>query len=195
MAFSTLDPNTALIVIDLQKGIAALAAGLGGALVVANAARLAAGFRARNLPVVLVNVVPRGAHRTERTFGGGEMPPDWMELVPELNVQPTDHCITKPSWGAFTGTGLEDWLKTRGITQVVMAGISTSIGVETTARQAFEAGFNVGFALDATVDFSPEAQANSTARIFPRLGETGTTDDVLRLLAPATASNSGPGNP
>lgn len=184
MALSTLDPNTALIVIDLQKGIAALAVKLGAAPAIANAVRLAEGFRARQLPVVLVNVVPKGAHRTEHTFGG-EMPPDWMELIPELNVQPTDHCITKPSWGAFTGTGLEDWLKARGVTQVMMAGVSTSIGVETTARQAFEAGFNVGFALDAMADMSQEAQENSATRIFPRLGETGTTDDVLRLLAQA----------
>jgi nicotinamidase-related amidase len=185
MALSTLDPNTALIVIDLQKGIAALAAKLGAAPAIANAVRLAEGFRARKLPVVLVNVVPKGAHRTEHTFSGGEMPPDWMELIPELNVQPTDHCITKPSWGAFTGTGLEEWLKARGVTQVMMAGVSTSIGVETTARQAFEAGFNVGFALDAMADFSAEAQANSATRIFPRLGEIGTTDDVLRLLGQA----------
>ncbi len=182
MAFSTLDSLTALIVIDLQKGIAAMAAGLGGPAVIANAARLAEGFRARGLPVVLVNVVPQAQRRSEQTYSARQLPPDWAELVPELNVQSTDHCITKHSWGAFTGTGLEEWLKARGVTQVMMAGISTSIGVETTARQAFEAGFNVGFALDAMTDSSPEAHAGSIGRIFPRLGETGTTDDVLELL-------------
>jgi nicotinamidase-related amidase len=185
MAFSTLDPNTALIVIDLQKGIAALAAAFGGAAVIANAARLAAGFRARNLPVVLVNVVAGTPRRTEQSFAARELPPDWADLVPELNAQPSDHCITKHSWGAFSGTGLEEWLKARSVTEVMMAGISTSIGVETTARQAFEAGFNVGFALDAMADFNPDTQVNSATRIFPRLGETGTTDDVLRLLARA----------
>ncbi len=184
MAISTLDPKIALIVVDLQKGIAAIAAAVGGAKVIANTARLAEAFRRRDLPVVLVNVVAGLPHRTEQSYAMSSLPPDWAEIVPELNA-PTDHRVTKHSWGAFTGTGLEDWLKTRGITQVLLTGISTSIGVETTARQAFEAGFNVAFAVDAMVDSNPEAHAGSIARIFPRLGETGTTDAILELLARA----------
>jgi nicotinamidase-related amidase len=183
MAVSTLDPKTALIVVDLQKGIAAMAAAVGGGAVIANAARLAEAFRRRDLPVVLVNVVAGTPHRTEQTHAMPPLPPDWAEIVPELNDQPSDHRVTKHSWGAFTGTGLEEWLKARGVTEVLVAGISTSIGVETTARQAFEAGFNVAFAVDAMIDSNPEAHAGSIARIFPRLGETGTTDAVLERLA------------
>ena len=184
MAISTLDPNSALIVIDLQQGIAAMA-GDAAAPVIAHAARLAEAFRARGLPVVLVNVVPKIPHRTEQKRVMPALPPDWAEIVPQMHAQPSDHRVTKATWGAFSGTGLEDWLRARGVTQVVIVGISTSIGVETTARQAFEAGFNVGFATDAMLDISAEAHTNSITRIFPRLGETGTTNAIVELLARA----------
>jgi nicotinamidase-related amidase len=91
--------------------------------------------------------------------------------------------VSKRTWGAFTGTGLDDYLKFAGVTQVVVCGVATSIGVESTARQAHELGFNVTLAVDAMTDLSAEAHANSLERIFPRLGETGTTRDVLDLLS------------
>lgn len=182
MPITVLDPNTALIVIDLQKGITGLAGAL-AAPVVANSARLAEAFRAKGLPVVLVHVEPGRRGRTEQTMGGFTLPPDFAELVPELNMQPSDHCITKHSWGAFSGTGLEDWLRQRGVTQVVITGISTSIGVDTTARQAAEAGFNVAVVTDATADREIDAHNHHFSRIFPRLGETGATADILEHLA------------
>jgi nicotinamidase-related amidase len=64
----------------------------------------------------------------------------------------------------------------------VLGGIATSIGVETTARQAYELGLNVTLAIDAMTDTSAEAHDNSLKRIFPRLGETGTTADILAQL-------------
>jgi nicotinamidase-related amidase len=88
----------------------------------------------------------------------------------------------KRTWGAFTDTNLADHLTAFGVTQVVIAGISTSIGVESTARQAHELGFNVALAVDAMTDLNAEAHANSVTRIFPRLGETGTTEQVLEFL-------------
>ena len=84
--------------------------------------------------------------------------------------------------GAFAHTGLEDYLKARGVTQIVIAGIATAIGVESTARQAYEAGFNVTFAIDAMTDLDADTHHNSVTRIFPRIGETGTTADVIGLL-------------
>jgi nicotinamidase-related amidase len=181
MPISQLDPNTALIVIDLQEGIVAMA-GERAPAVIANAARLAEAFRRRALPVVLVNVVPAPPLRAEQMRSLPVLPPGWTDLVPGLKAQPSDHRVTKHRWGAFTGTGLEDWLKARGITQVLMTGISTSIGVETTARQAYETGFNIAFAIDAMTDLNSEAHTNSITRIFPRLGETDTTDAVVRIL-------------
>jgi nicotinamidase-related amidase len=71
------------------------------------------------------------------------------------------------------------------VTQVVLAGVATSIGVESTARHAYELGFNVSLVIDAMADLNPDAHANSIARIFPRLGETGTTEELVALLDPA----------
>jgi nicotinamidase-related amidase len=109
-------------------------------------------------------------------------PPAFFQLVPELNRQPTDHLVTKRTWGAFTNTGLDAHLRGLGVTQVVIVGVATSAGVESTARFAHELGFNVSFAVDAMTDRSAEAHENSVTRIFPRIGETGTVADVLALL-------------
>jgi nicotinamidase-related amidase len=73
------------------------------------------------------------------------------------------------------------------VTQVVLAGVATGTGVEATARQAYEAGFNVTLAVDAMTDVRPEAHEYSLRHVFPRLGETGSTQDVLDLLAKRSA--------
>jgi nicotinamidase-related amidase len=180
---STLDPNTALILVDLQKGIVSrptlpyLAAS-----VVERAALLARAFREHRLPVILVHVVAQPPGRVEQSRVGGEPPADWAEFVPMLDRQPEDHIVAKRAWGAFTHTELEAHLKAQGVTQVVIAGIATAIGVESTAREAYSAGFNVTLALDAMTDFKLETHENSIAHIFPRLGETGTTQEIIALL-------------
>jgi nicotinamidase-related amidase len=182
MSLTTLDPKTALIVIDLQKGIVSLATQPAASDVVQNAAQLTTAFRRHGLPVVLVNVAGGAPGRTQQAAPNVPRPADWTELVPELGQQPSDHTITKMTWGAFTNTGLYDLLKSLGVTQVVIAGVSTSIGVESTARSAFELGFNVTLAIDAMADLRPEAHTNSMERIFPRLGETGSTLEIIALL-------------
>jgi nicotinamidase-related amidase len=179
---TTLDPATALIVIDLQKGIVSLPTAHPTGDVVARASALAQAFRRHRLPVVLVNVTGGAPGRTEQALRSGDRPAGWAELVPELGRQPDDLAVTKRTWGAFMHTDLEARLRERGVTQVVVAGISTSIGVESTARQAFELGFNVSLATDAMTDTSADAHANSVTRIFPRLGETGTTEELVALL-------------
>jgi len=182
MTVTTLDPNTALIVIDLQKGIVGFPTvhPIGGVL--ASATVLTAAFRRRGLPVVLVNVTGVAPGRTERSHSLEGLPTDWADLVPELNAQPNDLLVTKRTWGAFTNTDLKARLKALGVTQLVLAGVATSIGVESTARHAYELGFNVTLALDAMTDLSLEAHDNSVARIFPRLGETGSAQEIVDLL-------------
>jgi len=182
MAVTTLDPKTALIVIDLQNGIVALPTAHPTSEVVKHARALADAFRRYHLPVVLVNVDRGAPGRTEQTRNMGQFPAGWSDLVPELNRQPTDHTVTKRTWGAFTGTGLYDHLKDQGVTQVVIAGVATSIGVESTARHAYEHGFHVTLAIDAMTDMNADAHTNSITRIFPRLGETGTTQEIIALL-------------
>jgi nicotinamidase-related amidase len=183
MPVTTLDPKTALVVIDLQKGITAPQRAHPVEGVLSNARQLLDAFRAKALPVVLVNVAGGAPGRTEQSHNMKQLPPDWAELVPELNQQPTDHLVTKRTWGAFTNTGLDAFLKSQDVTQIVLCGIATSIGVESTARQAHELGYNVTFAVDASTDLSIDAHNNSVVRIFPRLGETGSTRDILHLLA------------
>ena len=182
MTATALDPKTALIVIDLQKGTAALPTVHPVGDIARQAGRLAAAFRARELSVILVNVTGRSPGRTEQSFRSGALPPDWTELLPELGRAPDDLVISKQTWGAFTDTDLTLCLRATGITQVVLAGIATSIGVESTARQAHELGFNVTLAVDAMTDLSAEAHTNSITWIFPRLGETGTTQEIIALL-------------
>jgi nicotinamidase-related amidase len=182
MTITTLDPKTALIVIDLQKGIIAHPAAHPVAEIVGNAAALADAFRRHDLPVVLVNVAGTAPGRTEQALTKGPRPADWADLVPELNRQPQDLGVTKRTWCAFRNTNLEDRLRGQGVTQVVIAGIATSIGVESTARQAYEWGFNVTLAVDAMTDRNAESHANSVSYVFPRLGETGTTQEIIDLL-------------
>lgn len=183
MPLTTLDSKTALIVIDLQKGIASGNFIHPIADIVDRTLALIDVFRANNLPVVLVNVAGRAPGRTEQrprasqTFAEG-----WIDLLPQLNRQPNDIAVTKHSWGAFATTDLEAQLKARDVTQVVMAGVTTSVGVEATARQAYEQGFNVTLALDAVTDIREEAHAYSIKNVFPRLGETGSAQEIISLL-------------
>jgi nicotinamidase-related amidase len=182
MPVTTLDPKTALILVDLQNGIVALPTVHSATEVVHRASALAAAFRRHSLPVVLVNVTGGAPGRAEQVRNLAAPPPGWADFVPELNQQPQDHVVTKRTWGAFTNTGLEAQLKQLGVTQVVLAGVATSIGVESTARQAHECGLNVTLAVDAMTDLNQDAHTNSITRIFPRLGETGSTQDIIALL-------------
>jgi nicotinamidase-related amidase len=182
MAATTLDPKCALMVIDLQKGVVRLPTVHPVDEVVKRSAALADAFRRHGLPVFLVNAEGVAPGRAEQRPNIGALPPDWTELVSELNRKPTDHLVTKRTWGAFTNSGVLDCLTKEGVTQVVIAGVATSVGVESTARQAHEHGFNVTLATDAMTDLNLEAHDNSVRRIFPRLGETAATQEIIALL-------------
>ncbi|WP_248749284.1 isochorismatase family protein [Pseudomonas sp. MWU15-20650] len=182
MAVTTLDATTALIIVDLQKGIVdyPFIHPIGG--VVQRSRRLLDAFRERGLPVVLVNVTGFAPGRTERPRRSDALPADWAELIPELNQQPSDILVTKRTWGAFANTELAARLKALGATQVVVSGVATGTGVESTARQAYEHGFNVTLAVDAMTDANPEAHDYSLRQVFPKLGESGTADEIIALL-------------
>jgi len=190
MPVTTIDRQTALIVIDLQKGIVAIPLAHPADTVIGRSRALLDAFRARSLPVVLVNVTGVSPGRTEENRQWGDLPDGWAQLIPALGQQAGDHVVTKRTRGAFTGTGLDDYLKGRGVTQVVIAGIATSSGVESTARQAYECGFHVSLATDAMTDRDLAAHEHSLMRIFPRLGETGTSAEIIALL-PAAITPSG----
>ncbi|MFF3446608.1 isochorismatase family protein [Streptomyces sp. NPDC002667] len=184
MTLTTIDPTSALVVIDLQKGIVSAHADRPAAAAVERATRLAAEFRRHDLPVVLVNVTGRAPGRTEavRSTGGTALPSDWADLVDELDVQPTDHLISKRRRSAFHDTGLDTLLRDLGVTQTVLAGISTSSGVESTARSASDHGYHVVLVTDAMSDPDAESHRHSVERVFPKLGETATTAEVIDMV-------------
>ncbi|MFG2675486.1 isochorismatase family cysteine hydrolase [Streptomyces sp. NPDC048445] len=185
MALTTIDPRPALVVIDLQKGIvSALAGSPLATAAVGRATHLAASFRRHDLPVVLVNVTGRASGRTDtgRLGSNGALPAGWADLIDELDVQPADHLITKRRRSAFHDTGLDTLLRDLGVTQIVLAGISTSAGVESTARSASDYGYHVVMATDAMGDPDPEAHRHSIERVFPKIGETATTAEVLDMV-------------
>ncbi|WP_077751404.1 isochorismatase family cysteine hydrolase [Shewanella psychrophila] len=182
MAITSLDPHTALIVVDLQVGILALDTCHPTLSVVDNTCQLLEQFRNLQLPIVLVNVAGVAAGRTEQIPSNGERPTNWSQLTEVLQPESKAHLITKRTWGAFTDTGLDEYLKSKGVTQVVITGIATSIGVESTARQAWELGYNITLPTDAMTDFNLDVHHNSVNFIFPRMSETGSTQDVLALM-------------
>jgi nicotinamidase-related amidase len=188
MPATSLDPKTALVVIDLQKGIAAYPTVHPMRDVIANTVRLAEAFRRAQLPVVLVTVSfsPDGAERvrsrTEAPPRALPADPDFSKLVPELGPRPDDLLITKRQPNAFYGTELDLQLRRRGITGMVLTGVSTSNGVDSTARAAYERAYNIAFASDAITDTDPVAHEFVMKKIFPRLGEIDTTDALLGLL-------------
>jgi nicotinamidase-related amidase len=172
----SLDPRTtALVLIDLQNGVTAMPlAPRSAADVVRTATEMATRFRAATAPVVLVNV----AYASD--FGDAlrqpvdqprpltALPAGWTDLVDGL-ARPTDIRITKHQWGAFHGTDLDDQLRRRGITTIVLGGIATNFGVESTARQGWERGYALVIAEDATAATTAEMHAFSVEKILPRI--------------------------
>ncbi len=177
--------QTALIVIDLQKGVVGMPmAPVSSAEVVRNAARLAGVCRSAGALVVLVRVTPSadGADAlrppADQSLSVGR-PEGWADLVPEMGPHSGDLVITKRQWGAFYGTELDLQLRRRGIKTLILCGIATNIGVESTARDAYERNYYQFFALDAMTARSAEEHEMSIARIFPRIGLVRTTDQII----------------
>lgn len=184
MPITTLDPRTALVIIDLQKGVVDMPLAHPVAGVVERSVELAREFRARGLPVVLVNVAGSPPGRTDAGSAAPRtLPQGWSDLIDELEVRDGDVLVTKYARSAFTRTGLAERLRDAGVTQVVVTGIATAGGVESTARDAHEQGFHVTLPVDAMTDTHAERHRHSVEAAFPRIAETGTTADVLAILA------------
>jgi nicotinamidase-related amidase len=185
-----LDPaTTALVLIDLQQGILPYAkAPYDGASVMANAVPLAAAFHARKSPVVRVKVgfSADGGDLLKAIVDApnpaGAPPANWLDDPVELPTRPGDITILKRQWGAFHGTELDLQLRRRGIRTIVLAGIATAVGVESTARFAWELGYDIVFAENATSGPDADMHANSFGKVFPRLGRVRTTAQVLASI-------------
>jgi nicotinamidase-related amidase len=184
--------KTALVVIDLVKGIVSLpGTPHPTAEVVANAVKLADAFRKHRMPVFLVRVEITPETRLnpesdEQFPRPPEIPPDWSDFVPGLTPVPGDIVVTKRQWGAFYGTDLDLRLRRGGIDSIVLCGISTEFGVESTARFAYEYGYSQVFAEDAMTSRSPGVHALSCDAIFRRMGRVRKTAEILDALVPGT---------
>ncbi|MEU3778158.1 hydrolase [Streptomyces sp. NPDC032472] len=191
----TLDGGTALVLIDLQQDILALPTTRPAEEVLANGMALAEAFRARRLPVVLVKVAwsPDGGDLPTTDVdrpGPATAPPAAFSEIPAELAALGDVVVTKRHWGAFTGTELDLQLRRRGISRIVLAGISTSVGVESTARTAWEHNYALVFAEDATADTDPQSHAHTFGKIFPRIGKVSSTAEIIAALESQTGHRS-----
>lgn len=182
--------NTAVVLIDLQKGIVTLpGAPHPSSAVVANARQLLEAARAAGATVVLVHTGPAANGRDRLApLADAPMPvrhlaSDWTELVPDLGPRPGDLVILKHQWGAFYGTELDLQLRRRRISTLVLGGIATEFGVESTARDAYERGYSQVFVSDAMTGLTAESHDHTLRRIFPRIGCVRDTVDVAAALA------------
>jgi nicotinamidase-related amidase len=195
MTVTALDPSSALVIIDLQNAtVGAPLVPYTGPEVVARSVELARAFHEHRALVVLVRVTARAdgsdatPGRNEIPAQPGSLPEDWDVIVDDLASHPDDITVTKRTWGAFYGTDLDLHLRRRGVTQIVLAGLTTSIGVESTARAAYEHDYHVTLATDAMADLDLDAHRNSIQRIFPLLGQTGSTTEIIEMLDKARTS-------
>lgn len=186
--------KTAIIVVDLQKGIVGLT-GVPhtGATVVRNTARILKAGRKAQAHVVLVHVGGAGDGRdrlhpiADNAMTPGQRPPDWADLVPELEQAPGDIVILKRQWGAFYGTDLDLQLRRRAITDLIVCGIATEFGVESTVRDAYERGYQQVLVADAMTALNAASHENATGHVFPRVGRVRDTDTVIAALEACTA--------
>src|SRR6266436_8375794 len=181
------DPKTtALVLIDLQDGILGYPlVPLPGPELLAKGKALAERFRAAKAPVVLVNVAWAPDSKDVLrppvdypTHPEGGFPKGFSNLGAGL-AKAGDILVTKRQWGAFYGTELDLQLRRRGIRTIVLAGVATNIGVESTARQAWEHGYSLVFAEDAMSGLVEGAHQFAIGTIFPRIGIVRSTEAVL----------------
>ena len=185
-----LDPKqTALVLVDLQNGVLSRQTAPHSASdVLARGVRLANAFRKAGALVVLVHVSfsPDGGDALMQPTDAGPMAgardPDWDVISPELGHSERDVVITKRQWGAFYGTPLDMQLRRRGIKSIVIGGIATNFGVESTARDAFERGYALVFVEDAMAGLGDSAHHFAISNIFPRLGRVRSTEEVLKAF-------------
>ncbi|GAB1799404.1 isochorismatase family protein [Priestia megaterium] len=173
--------KTALVLIDLQKGIVPI----GGDEIVEKSVQLVNHFREQNGFISFVRVDFQDGkdaltpETDQKPPAPQERPADWAEFDPRLNVQENDYIVTKRQWGAFFGTDLDLQLRRRGIDTIVLCGIATNIGVESTAREAFQYGYNQIFITDAMATFTKEEHEATLSYIFPKIGKLRTTQQFL----------------
>lgn len=181
--------TTALILIDVQKGVLSMPlAPYGAAQIVQNAARLGLHFDEVGALVALVHVAFSGdaADRLSQAVDApapqGALPADWADFAPEIGALRAGVVIKKRQWGAFYGTELDLQLRRRGINTIVLAGVATNFGVESTAREAWQHNYAVIVAEDAVTSAGDELHKFSIEKILPRIARVRSTAEIIGAL-------------
>ncbi|MEQ5839598.1 isochorismatase family protein [Paraburkholderia acidicola] len=189
----SLDPKTtALVQIDLQhSNVARQLAPHPAAQVVQHSVQAANALRAAGGTIVFVRVdvaqlLTLPADKPLRAPGSPPPPAAASELVAEAGVQPGDLVITKHQWGAFYGTALDQQLRRCGIRTIALTGIATNFGVESTARAAFDRGYEIVFVEDAMSSISADAHRFSVEQIFPYVGRVRSTAEFVGAVSAGT---------
>lgn len=188
----TLDPRTtALVLVDLQNGILGLPLAPYGASAILDASlRLGRRFAERGGAIFPVRVAfapdfgdrPGQAVDEPMRAPPGGLPAEWSTLSPDIAALPATEVITKHQWGAFHDTGLDLQLRRRGITTLVLCGIVTNFGVESTAREAWQHNYAVVVAEDACTSMSEEMHRFSIKTIMPRIAQVRSCEAILSAL-------------
>ncbi|WP_081067485.1 isochorismatase family cysteine hydrolase [Burkholderia territorii] len=182
MAITKIDPKSALIAVDMQKGILAMAAPTDVERIVAKTTELANTFHELGLPVVWVHALGLPKGRVEFSPAVGKPQPGFAELHEDLPVKKGDLKIWKTTTNAFLSQELNALLEKFGITNVIIAGIALGGGVESTVRAGFDAGYSMTVACDATAD-PMQGRAEAVMKFtLPMFSELGNTENILRAL-------------
>lgn len=188
----TLNPSaTALVLIDLQKGLLGLPLAPHSApQVLDTAVRLAGQVAATGGTVVLVRVdfgdglaaAPRGLTDTPLAIPPGGIPADWADIAPELLAVRPHLVVTKRHWSAFYGTDLDLQLRRRGISHMILGGLITNFGVESTARDGWQNNYTVVLAEDACSSFNADLHGFAIANTLPRVSLVRQSADIIAEL-------------
>jgi nicotinamidase-related amidase len=181
--------TTALVVVDVQNFTIAMdTVPVSTQEVLANNVALSQACRKAGALVVLVRVghdshnLPILQPTTDSKFSGFQFGPDAKEIPPALGPEPADIVVDKYNWGAFYGTNLDDHLRRRGIKTLIVTGLVTNIGVDTTMRHAHERGYDQILVSDAVAAMTIEEHDYTLRVVAPRLSRVRTTEQVLGAL-------------
>lgn len=184
--------TTALVLVDFQNFTKVMnTVPFTGAQSLANGVRLADACRAKGILVVLIRVghdankTPHPNLPVDHSFSGFEYPPNPMEICAELGPKPGDIIVDKYNWGAFYQTNLDAQLRRRGIKTLIVGGLVTHIGVDTTMRQAQERNYAQILASDAVAAFELSQHEHVLQHVAPRLAKVRTTDQIVAAIAAA----------
>ena len=174
--------SPALIVVDLQAVTLGNAKTITPDTLLSKVATLIAAFRSAGLPVVFAASTGTPPGRTGFAETGRALTEEQAEIAPDVLPVGDELVVRRPAWSAFAGTELLDALRQNNVTTTVIVGMATPFGIESTARDAYDAGFSVVIPTDAIA--APDATAHewTITRVFPMLGATTLVAELVDAI-------------